>query len=225
MARTTSFTKRSLINKANSTMVIATAVAAFVLVFALVAGKSLLGQVGYQNKVIGLKKQALKQLNTDLDARDSLQESYQTFVGNNPNVLGGDNKGTGDRDGDNAKLVLDALPSKYDFPALTTSLEKIITAQNLKIVGISGTDQEAAQADKQTSADPQPIAMPFQVQVNGSYTSIQNLIDVFLRSIRPFQMVTVELSGDENSMTATINAQTFYQPEKSLDIKQEVVQR
>jgi len=223
MARTTSFTKRSLINKANSTMVIATAVAAFVLVFALVAGKSLLGQVGYQNKVINLKKQALKQLNADLDARDSLQESYQAFVGNNPNVLGGDTKGVSDRDGDNAKLVLDALPSKYDFPALTTSLEKIISAQNLKILGISGTDQEAAQADKQTSADPQPIAMPFQVQVNGSYVSIQSLIDVFLRSIRPFQIVTIELSGDENNMTATISAQTFYQPEKSLEIKQETV--
>lgn len=52
MARTTSFTKRSLINKANSTIVISTAVAAFVLVFSLVAGKSLIGQIGYQNKVM-----------------------------------------------------------------------------------------------------------------------------------------------------------------------------
>ncbi len=223
MARTNSFTKRSLINQANSTMVIATAMAAFVLVFALVAGKSLLGQVSYQGKVIGMKKQALKQLKTDLEARDSLEESYKAFVAKNPNVLGGDVQGTGDKDGDNAKLVLDALPSKYDFPALTTSLEKVITAQNLKILGISGIDQEADQATKQTSPDPQPIAMPFQVQVSGSYTSIQSLIDVLLRSIRPFQISTLEFSGDENSMTAIINAQTFYQPEKSLEIKQEVV--
>jgi hypothetical protein len=74
MARTNSFTKRSLINKANSTIVIATAVAAFVLVFALVAGNSLSGQVGYQNKVINAKKKALKQLEADLQARDSLEE-------------------------------------------------------------------------------------------------------------------------------------------------------
>jgi hypothetical protein len=223
MARTTSFTKRSLINKANSTMVIATALAAFVLVFALVAGKSLLSQVGYQNKVIGVKKQALKQLEADLAARDSLAQSYQDFVERTPNILGGDTKGTGDKDGDNAELVLDALPSKYDFPALTTSLEKVITSQNLSITGISGTDQEAAQASMQTSPDPQPIPMPFQLQVGGSYTSIQSLIDVLLHSIRPFQITTLELTGDENSMTAAINAQTFYQPEKSLEIKQEVV--
>lgn len=223
MARTTSFTKRSLINKANSTMVIATATAAFVLVFALVAGKSLLNQMGYQNRVIAAKKTALKQLMADLEARDSLQQSYKAFVDDDPNVLGGNPQATGDKDGDNAKLVLDALPSKYDFPALTTSLEKIIVGQNLKILSISGTDQEADQASKQISPEPQPVAMPFQVQVSGSYVSIQSLVDVFLKSIRPFQIQTIELSGDESSMTAVIAAQTFYQPEKSLEIKQEVV--
>ncbi len=223
MARTTSFTKRSLINKANSTMVIATTAAAFILVFSLVAGKSLVGQMVYQNKIIGAKKEAINQLREDLAARDSLAAAYSTFVAENPNVLAGDVKGTGDKDGDNAKLVLDALPSKYDFPALTTSLEKIISGQNLSILSITGTDQEADQEGKQSSPDPQPVAMPFQVGVSGSYDSIQNLIEVFLHSIRPFQILNLELSGDESSMNVTIEAQTFYQPEKSLEIKKEVI--
>ena len=223
MARTTSFTKRSLINKANSTIVIATAAAAFVLVFALVAGKSLFSQMSYQNKVIGVKKEALKQLQTDLDARDSLETAYKAFIDDDPNVLGGNPAGKEDKDGDNAKLVLDALPSKYDFPALATSLEKVIGGQNLSILGINGTDQEANEAVQQTSPDPKPVPVPFQIQVSGSYAAIQNLIDVFQRSIRPFQFLTLELSGDESSMTAVIDAQTFYQPEKSLEIKQEVV--
>lgn len=223
MARTNSFTKRTLISKANSTMVIATTFAAFILIFALVAGKSLITQVGYQNRVIDAKKKALTQLEADLEARDSLEKSYKAFVAEDPNVLLGSVEGAGDKDGDNAKLVLDALPSKYDFPALTTSLEKVIIGQNLKIVGISGTDQEVDQEGKQTSVDPQPVPMPFQVQVSGAYTSVQSLVDVFLKSIRPFQIQTIELSGDESSMTATISAQTFYQPEKSLEIKSELV--
>lgn len=223
MARTTSFTKRSLINKANSTIVATTSLAAFVVVFALVASQSLIGQIGYQNRVINAKKQALATLKADLDARDSLVESYKDFVDDEVNVLGGQAKGTGERDGDNAKLVLDALPSKYDFPALTTSLEKVITDQSLGILAISGTDQEVDQAGNQTSPNPEPVPMPFQIQVNGSYASIQSLIDVLLRSIRPFQIGTIELSGDESSMTASISAQTYYQPEKSLDITQEVV--
>jgi hypothetical protein len=224
MARTTAFTKRTLIGKANSTMVIATTIAAFLLVFTLIAGKSLLSQMSYQNRVVSAKKTALTQLNEDLEARDSLQSSYVSFVREDPNVLGGNPEGTAEKDGDNAKLVLDSLPSKYDFPALTTSLEKIITEQNMQILSITGTDQEAALAGKQTSPSPQVVPMPFQIQVGGSYQSVQNLLFVFLHSIRPFQIDTIELTGDESSMTATINAQTFYQPEKSLSIKTEVVQ-
>ncbi len=205
-------------------MVVASTLAAFVLVFTLVAGKSLFGQVSYQNRVIDAKKTALKQLQADLAARDSLEQSYKVFVADDPNVLGGQANGTADRDGDNAKLVLDALPSKYDFPALTTSLEKVITEQNLKITGISGTDEEANQQTNQTSPNPAPIPMPFQIQVTGGYTSIQALVDVLQRSIRPFQIQTLELSGDESSMSASITAQTFYQPEKSLEINQKVVQ-
>jgi Tfp pilus assembly protein PilO len=223
MARTTSFTKRSLISKANSTMVIATTAAAFVLVFTLIAGKSLVGQVSYQNRVISAKKVALTQLREDLDARDSLQSSYKAFVAKNPNVLGGDASTVGDRNGDNAKLVLDSLPSKYDFPALTTSLEKMVQEQNLQIDSIAGTDQEVDQSTKQSSPNPVPIAMPFQVEVSGAYPSVQSLIDVFTRSIRPFQIQTLELSGDESSMTASVTAQTFYLPEKSLKITEELV--
>lgn len=223
MARTTVFTKRALIGKANSSMVVATTVAAFVLVFGLVAGKSLMSQMSYQNRVISVKKTALTQLNTDLGARDSLQASYNSFVAESPNVLGGDPAGTADKDGDNATLILDSLPSYYDFPALTTSLEKITGGQNLKILSITGTDQEATQGPNQSSPTPQAVPMPFQVEVNGSYQSIQTLTDVFLRSIRPFQIQTLELSGDESSMNATISAQTFYQPGKTLNIKHEVV--
>ena len=107
MARAIASTKRVLISKANSRMVITTAVAAFVVVFSLVASKQLLSQVSYQNRVISKKKQAVSQLKTDLSARDSLVNSYQAFVGTSQNVLGGNPNGSGEQDGDNARLVLD----------------------------------------------------------------------------------------------------------------------
>lgn len=223
MARTTSFTKRSLITKANSTIVVATTVAAFVFVFTLVAGQTLVSQVAYQNRVISAKKEALEQLREDLNARDSLEAAYKAFVAEKPNVLGGLPEGTGEKDGDNARLVLDALPSKYDFPALATSLEKIITGQGLAIEGISGTDEEAIQQENQISPTPEPIEMPFTVEVNGTYVAIQNLVGVFQRSIRPFQIQALELTGEDSNMQATITAKTFYQPEKSLEIRKEVV--
>jgi len=223
MAHTTSHTKRSLIGKANSTIVTATAVAAFVLIFSLVASKSLFSQMSYQNRVINAKKKAVTQLQDNLSARDSLVTSYKSFVDRPQNILGGDPSGSGPQDGDNAKLILDALPSVYDFPALATSLEKLITSQNLQIVGITGTDQEVEQQSATTSGDPQPVAMPFQVQVAGSYDSIKNLVDLFDRSTRPFQVQTVSLGGNQSNMTMTLAAQTYYQPAKSFKIKTEVV--
>jgi hypothetical protein len=223
MSSAAPFSKRALISKANSSIVVATSIAAFLVVFCGIASKTLISQASYQNRVISSKKKALSTLKADLSARDTLVSSYKSFVGTPQNVLGGNPDGSGDKDGDNAKIVLDALPSKYDFPALTTSVEKLVNAQGLKILGITGTDDEITQAANQSSADPQPIAMPFQVQASGSYESIRGLVDSLERSIRPFQVTKVELSGSEGSMTASIDAQTYYQPEKGLNIKTEVV--
>lgn len=223
MARTTAITKRTLIVKANRNIVVATSLAAFVLIFALVAGRAMVGQIAYQQRVIDAKKEALATAQADLEALDSLEASYRQFVASNPNVLGGNATGEGELDGDNARIVLDALPSKYDFPALTTSLEELIINQNLQIIGISGTDEEADQSDE-ASPDPVPIEMPFQVQATGSYGSVQDLIEVLRRSVRPFQIQTLEIAGSESSMTITIDAQTYYQPEKNLKIETEVVE-
>jgi hypothetical protein len=217
------FSKRALISKANSSIVIATSIAAFVVVFCGIASKTLISQASYQNRVIASKKKALSTLKSDLSARDSLVTSYKSFIGTPQNVLGGSPDGNGDKDGDNAKIVLDALPSKYDYPAVVTSMEKLVQSQGLTIQAITGTDEEITQAANQSSADPQPIAMPFQVQVSGSYESIRSLVDSLERSIRPFQVTKLQLSGSEGSMVATIDAQTYYQPEKSLNIKSEVV--
>jgi hypothetical protein len=222
MARVNSSTKRTLITKANSTMVISTAVAAFVVIFCLVAAKTLLSQANYQNKVIGVKKDAVSQLKDNIAARDSLVSSYQAFVDTPQNILGGNPTGTGEQDGDNARLILDSLPSKYDFPALAASLEKMISAQNLQTVSITGTDQEIEEHNK-TEGAPQAVAMPFELQVSGSYEAIQGLVRMFGNSIRPFQVQTVELSGSQTNMTATINAQTFYQPEKTFKVQTEVL--
>jgi hypothetical protein len=225
MAKSGSFTKRALITKANSTMVVATGIAAFVFIFAAVASKALFSQASYQNRVISQKKKALSTLKSDINAVSTLKSSYKSFVETPRNVLGGNPVGTGDQDGNNAKIVLDAMPSKYDFPALTSSLEKLITAQGLGIQAINGTDEEVQQSGNQSSPTPQPVAVPFQIRVNGSYDGIKNLLTVFERSIRPIQVRKVEIdaAAQGGNMTAIIDAQTFYQPEKNLTIKTEVV--
>lgn len=223
MAQQITPSKRVQINKSQATMITIVAVSAFIIVFSLVSARALLKQRSYQAKVIAKQEVARDQLNVNKDAVDQLVIAYKDFISTPDNVIGGNPSGAGDRDGDNAKIVLDALPSKYDFPAVASSLEKIFTERNFKIDSIVGTDDEAVQSSNQASASPQAIEIPFEFKVGSSYTSVLDLINVFERSIRPFEIQTLVLSGSSGEMKVDVKAKTYFQPEKSLDIKQEVV--
>jgi hypothetical protein len=217
-------TRRALIDKANVTVVATVSIAAFVTMFSLVATKSLLSQRSYQARVITAREEARNQLDANKKAADTLVSSYQRFVSEQPNRIGGSSTGTGERDGDNARIVLDALPSKYDFPALTTSLEKLVKGQNLVISAISGIDDESNQQKTASSATPQPVEIPFKLGVKGAYDNIHSLVDVLERSIRPFSINQLELkAGGNNELELTIDGKTYYQPEKSFEFKSEVV--
>jgi len=222
MAEAKQSEKRQLINKANSRIVAVTSGASFVVMFCLIGSYTLLGQLTYQNRVISAKKKALTQLQQDISSTKELVSRYQAFVTGPINVLGGNPAGSGGQDGDNAKIILDALPSKYDFPALVTSLEKIFKDQGVQIESIGGTDDQIAQADS-SSSTPQPVPVPFQFSVSGNYDEIKKVVAALERSIRPMQIQTMQLTGNEKKMTLTVSAQTYYQPEKNLNIRTEVV--
>lgn len=218
MAKLNFSTKRLMISKANSTMVVVTAVAAFVTAFSLVTSRALLSQRSFQSRVIAEKEAAADQLVQNLAAVDSLQQAYQAFVSAPQNAIGGSPDGEADNDGDNAKIVLDALPSKYDFPALASSLEKILVERNFAIDSITGTDDAIAQAGNLSSPVPEPIEIPFEVAVTSNYDSLKALTQVLERSIRPFSITALSFSGSDADVQLTITAKTYYQPEKNLTI-------
>ena len=215
--------KRQLIDKANARIVVYVSVAAFIVIFSLVATKTLVSQAAYQNRVISKKKVAVSQLKSDIAATSQLKTAYAAFTDTPQNVIGGNSDGSGDQDGDNAKIVLDALPSSYDFPGLTTSLEKLLSNQGVNLTGITGTDDEIAQSANQTSVSPQAVPIPFTVSVTGNYTGIQNTISAFEHSIRPMQIQKLDIGGTQDQINMTVTAQTYYQPAKSLNIKKVVV--
>ncbi len=224
MAKTET-TKRLAISKANAQTVAIVAVAAFITVFCLVATKAAWGQNRYQARVTTAKEKAHKQLVQNTKAFNSLVSSYKDFDASSTNVLGGNSDGgTGDNDGKNSKIVLDALPSAYDFPALTSTLEKILSAQNFKVTNITGIDDQLSQQTNGSSPTPQPVAMPFSFALsNADYNSVNKLIDTLQKSIRPIQIDSITMAGGSSNMTVTVNAHTYFQPAKSLDIKKQVV--
>jgi hypothetical protein len=222
MAKIELSSKRLQISKTNLYIVTVVSIACFVSIFALTASKTLLSQRSYQAKVISQKVTAKKQLQANLEARDKLVSQYKLFVGSSTNAIGGVTNGNGDRDGDNAKIILDALPSKYDYPALATSLEKILSSSSLTITDISGTDDELNQSAGSSSA-PTPVDMPFTISFDGTPDNANNFFGVLQRSIRPIKIQQVTITGNDAKLSTNIVAKTYYQPEKSLSIKSEVV--
>jgi len=224
MAKPKALTKRLAISKASTQMVAIVAAASFVAIFCLVASKAVLGEYQYQSKVSGAKEKARDQLNKNLESFNGLAASYQIFDSKTTNVIGGSKDGTGDKDGSNSSIILDALPSAYDFPALASSIEKILTNSGLSITSVTGTDDQLNQQSNGSSASPKPVEMPFSFTVNhANYQSVQDLVKTLQLSVRPIQIDSLELSGGTGDMTMTVNAHTYYQPAKSLQITKKVV--
>jgi len=214
MAKLPLTTKRLLIDQAQARMMVAIGVASFVVIFSLIAMKGLYGQMSYQNRVISGKEKAVKQLHQNVTASATLVDSFKTFDAS-PSMLGNTDS--------NAKIVLDALPSKYDFPALTASLEKILTSGGYKIESIAGVDDEANQTSDDSATTPAPVEMPFQISASATYQASQKLVSDFERSIRPFNIQSIELTGNESAIRIDIEAKTYFQPERNLSIPTKVV--
>lgn len=225
MAKGEIVSKRLQISKANVFIVTVVSAACFITVFSLVASRTLFSQQQYQAKVIEQKEVAQRTLAANIEARDSLMDSYEAFALSGVNMIGGYISGTGDQDGDNPQLVLDSLPSKYDYPALVTSLEKVLGGiDGTSIKAISGIDDSLAQNDA-ASTEPAPVEMPFTIDVETNLAGADRVLGVLERSIRPIKATSMTMSGTDGNLKITIEATSYYQPGKAFNVKKSLVAR
>ncbi len=209
------------IDKANALMVIAIAGAAACFVFSLVAVQALWQQAKYNSKVIKEQEKSAKMVKSNIQSLSQLKTSYEAFVREPTNIIGGSSVGTGDKDGDNAKITLDAMPSVYDFPGTVSGFNKILSGQSFTEPSFSGSDQEVAQS---ANASPTAVELPYTVSAKANFTSAQDFLNVLDRSIRPASIKTVTFSGDSSgSLDVSAQLSVYYQPKKKFEVKTEVV--
>lgn len=224
MAKQLTSNKRVAISKANAQLVMIVAIASFVTVFCLIASKAVLSQNQYNARVVTAKEKAQNQLEANVEAFDKLEKSYTAFNSTATNVIGGNSEGTGDNDGTNSKIILNALPSTYDFPALTSSIEKILSDRGLKVSSITGTDDQVNQQGNVSSTNPTVTEIPFSFTVTGAnYQAVNELFKAMQTSIRPIVVDKLDVSGSASDMTVTVTAHTYYQPAQSLKPETKVV--
>lgn len=217
--------KHLQINKANTRILIIIAVTSIVTAFSLMSTKALFQQSMYQRKVLGERNKAVKLLEANVESAKKLKAQYDVFEEGDPNIIGGqggENAGAGLSDGDNAQIALDALPSQYDFPALISSIEKIVNEKHLTIQGISGIDA-GDQSGEVSSAQPQSQSMAFSLNTQSDYQAVLTLLKEFERSIRPFDITAFSITGSASSITSNIQGNTYFQPSVSLKPEEKVI--
>lgn len=215
--------KRISIDKTNASLIVIVSVTAFVVVFCIVATRALYSQLTYQSRVITEKKKTLKTVEENIAQVEQLNIAYKAFSESSTNVIGGNPKGTGDRDGENPRIILDALPSKYDFPALTTSLDKLVKSGGFSLVAVNGIDDEVNQSANQSAVAPVAVDMPFTLESNVAPSDGKRFLELFERSIRPIQMQKLVITSQESNLKVEMTAKTYYQPEKKMNFTEEVV--
>ena len=210
--------KSSQIDKSQKRLIILVSVSTVITIFCLVSAKALLDYASYHRHELAAKRAVIKQLEANIAAAGTLESQYQSFNSVNPNFIGGKNTtdpNTSPPDGDNARLVLDALPSKYDFPALISSVSKILTNAGIASPGIAGSDLSATTGSA-PSASPSPVEIPLSINGLASYGGAQNLILDLERSIRPFNVTTLDFGGTNSTISISVGLTTYFQPAKML---------
>ncbi|HUC78945.1 MAG TPA: type 4a pilus biogenesis protein PilO [Candidatus Saccharimonadales bacterium] len=208
------------ISKAKARAITFLAIASFLLIFALFTSKTLLRLYVYQDRVLAAQQTSISNITKDQQVANSVVNAYKTFVNQPINIIGGPSSGTSTTSGNNAKIILDALPQTYDFPALMSSLQALLTIPGVTIDSLSGTDSSLTITQ---SESPTPIPIAF--SVTGSYTSIQNFLSTLNKSVSPIDVLSMELSGTDSDLTATITAQTYiYNPSTGILTNTEVIQ-
>lgn len=223
MKRPTFSAKRIAVDKTNASLIIIVATSMFIVVFSLVATKALYSQFKYQSRVINKKEITLKQIEQNIQEVDKLNVAYSEFSGGTTNAIGGNPRGSGDKDGENARIILDALPSKYDYPALATSLDKLARDGGFVLSNIQGVDDEINQSANSSAVTPTAVEMPFSIEANVKTSDGKDFLELFERSIRPIKLTKLSVTAQENELRVEMEAKTYFQPAKKLNVSEEVV--
>lgn len=200
-------TRREKITRANSTVFVFTAIAAVVVAFCLVSARSLWNKKSYNDRVIEAKTQARDTVKINLENINKLAEQFPALNSSAST---------------NAKTILNALPPEYDYAALASSIESLAQRSGVSFTGAVGQDNSAAAVASAVASS--PVEIPLSLQVSGNYDEVTSFIQNLEKSIRPISVTNVVYSGSNTSLRATIQATTYYQPTRSLEVSRRQVE-
>ena len=213
--RLTGLGKRRQIKKASKAMFVWVAFAAMLVSFAIVALQFFAQQWIFNNKVLAAKYKANDNLSKSLRATDDLKSNINALVAD-PDLALTRNSDTES----NLQVILDALPTKADVAATATSIQQeIAQGSGVTLESVTPPTEPDSSDTSVTGAQ----QLQFSLVASGTYQQIQTFLKNLEKTIRPMNIVSLDVSGDDASLRATITLNTYYQPLTTVTVKKQGV--
>jgi len=224
---TTVVRKRQQIANANRTMFIWVALASVVVGVAAVAIVFLGQKALFNERVLAEKANTAGVLEQNLDTIAELKDQVRLM--NTNDAL---RSAMAPGETQPIQVVLDALPSEVNSSALGASLMKMIKEDTRiqdesfrvdPVAGIELSDDLAVQDASETGL-PNQINFSFAVSVSASdVNALKELLQRLERSIRAIDVTKLAIEGQGDRVVMTVDGNAYYEPAKTVELKDKTV--
>ncbi len=225
----TAIRKRQQIANANRMMFIWVAAISAIVGIAIVASLFLLQKAWFNEKVLAEKAKTASTLTDNNKVINDLKDQVRVL---NTNQALKDSMAPGESQP--IQVVLDALPAEANSSALGSSLQEkfltdpALTIESLNVDPVSGvesaSDSNVQDASAQTSTGKNQINFRFSVSsAADNPNALKNLLQKLERSIRAIDLTTLTIETQGTRLLLTVNGHAFYEPAKTVDLKDKTV--
>jgi hypothetical protein len=228
-SQNTALRKRQQIANANRMMFVWVAGASIVVGFALVGSLFLLQKLWFNEKILAEKANTASVLTKNNQVVDDLKNQIRVLNTNQAlqsSMIAGEDQPV--------QVVLDALPSDANSSALGASLQEkflndgALTIEALNVDPVAGVESQSntsVQDASSTSTNAvNQIAFRFTVSTDsGNASALKNLLQKLERSIRAIDISLLTIETQGNRLLLTVEARAFYEPAKTVELKEKTV--
>ncbi len=151
-------------------------------------GRSLIGHLLTNNKILSKKRAAEQQLSKNIKALSSLSSDYNNL-------------------GDNHDKILDALPTTSDFPSIVSMMENLSGDAGVGLLSVTPAEKGSTSVAKSSG----PTSYSFTATISGGYDSFKSFLHDIELSSRPLSITTMKINGNSALLNIDLTIKTYYQ--------------
>ena len=219
--------KRAQINKANRTMFLWIAVSSAIIGSAVVVAIFLGQQLFYNEKILAEKATTIQTLEANSEVIPELETEIRILDTNEALATSKAND-----DDQTVQVILDALPSDANSLALGASLQtKLLTGveglriESLQVDPVVGVESTGDLAVVDAGLGSSDYQINFQFSVSGDQQALRQVLENLERSIRLIAIQVLRIESQSSTQLMTVQARAFYEPAKTLELTDKVVQQ